>query len=106
MHPLRLVEMQLTAAAAADRAEVATGSDPAAVRMTAAMADYEARRCIVCNCRHPSFGFGPPLHGKGTIWACGTHRAEVDRQLRHAGSYSRATSACQEREVPLQPSLF
>ncbi len=106
MRPLWLVEMQLTTAAAANREECATGSGPPAVEMTAGMAEYDARRCIVCDCRHPSFGFGPPLHSKGTIWACGTHRAEVDRQLRDAGSFSRATSACQERDAPLQPSLF
>jgi hypothetical protein len=69
------------------------------------MAEYEARRCVVCNCRHPSFGFGPPLHGKGTIWACGQHRAEVDRQLRTAGLITDANSPCQEPGA-MQLSLF
>jgi hypothetical protein len=46
------------------------------------MREYEARRCHVCQCKYPSFGFGFPLARKGqTIWACGTHRMEVDRML-------------------------
>ena len=109
MRPLRLVQMQLKPAAAASREEFATGSEPPAppaVEMTAGMMEYEARRCFVCGCRYPCFGFGPPLRSKGTIWACGTHRAEVDRQLRNAGSYSRATPAGQPRDAPLQHSLF
>jgi len=120
VRPLRLVEMQLTTAAAADRAEFATGSDPPAAEMTASMAEYDRRRCVVCGCRHPSFGFGPPLHSKGTIWACGAHRTEVERQLRDTGLFSHAamdriaarssapkpTSARPERDEVLQLPLF
>ncbi len=50
-----------------------------------AMREYEARRCHVCQARHPAFGFGPPLTRPGMVlWACGAHRAEVDGLL--AGS--------------------
>lgn len=86
----------------------------------AGLAEHEARRCAVCGCRHPSFGFGPPLYSTGTIWACGTHRTEVERQLRDTGSFSREVidqiaarslpghpaSACSERDEVLQPALF
>ena len=46
----------------------------------AVMRDYEARRCCVCNCRHPSFGFGPPMTRK-PVWACGAHQSEVEARL-------------------------
>jgi hypothetical protein len=46
----------------------------------AVMRDYEARRCCVCNCRHPSFGFGPPMT-REPVWACGAHHAEVEARL-------------------------
>jgi len=47
-----------------------------------AMREYEARRCHVCQARHPAFGFGPPLTRPGmALWACSTHRAEVDHML-------------------------
>jgi len=46
------------------------------------MREYETRRCHVCQGRYPAFGFGPPLARPGqTIWACVTHRADVDRLL-------------------------
>ncbi len=45
-------------------------------------AEIEARRCHICACRHPSFGFGPPLNPKGTIWSCGSHRKEVESLLK------------------------
>ena len=46
------------------------------------MREYESRRCHICRCRHPSFGFGPPLTKPGhTIWACLAHLAEVNRLL-------------------------
>ena len=36
--------------------------------------DYDARRCHVCQCRHPSFGFGPPMTplGRGALGLCGS----------------------------------
>ena len=44
--------------------------------------EYEARRCHVCQCKYPSFGFGPPLQTSGrVIWSCGAHRADVDRMV-------------------------
>ncbi len=43
-----------------------------------AMREYEARCCHVCQCRHPPFGFGPPLTRGETLWACVAHRAEVE----------------------------
>jgi len=47
-----------------------------------AVRDYEARRCHVCGARYPAFGFGPPLTRTAqTVWACGAHRADVDRRL-------------------------
>ena len=116
MPALRVVEMQLnTAAAAGPDEEFATGSHPQAVEMSASMAEFENRRCAVCGGRHPTFGFGPPLHGTGTIWACSTHRAEVNRQLRATGSFSRTAiggtaappiEAGQEHGERKQQSLF
>jgi hypothetical protein len=44
----------------------------------AAMREYEARCCCVCQHRHPSFGFGPPLTRGGTVWACTAHRAAAE----------------------------
>jgi hypothetical protein len=48
------------------------------------LADYAARRCCVCDCLHPSFGFGPPM-SRTTVWACGAHQAEVEARLRAGG---------------------
>ena len=43
------------------------------------MRKYEARRCHICQCNYPSFGFGSALtKAPQTIWACMSHRAEVD----------------------------
>jgi hypothetical protein len=46
------------------------------------MREYEARRCHICDCRYPSFGFGPPLTRGTVLWACRIHRAEVEAVLR------------------------
>ena len=81
LRPLRLVEMQLTAKT--------VRTDPwnkdevkAREGQSETMREHEARRCHVCRCTYPSFGFGPPLTPRGVVlWACGTHRAEVDRSL-------------------------
>ena len=44
--------------------------------------EYELRRCNICQCRYPSFGFVPPMTNLGrAIWACLTHRGEVERRL-------------------------
>jgi hypothetical protein len=53
---------------------------PVADTGSAAMRDYESRRCMVCQGRFPPFGFGPPMARRGA-WARGEHRAEVERQL-------------------------
>ncbi len=60
--------------------------------------EYEARRCHVCQCKYPSFGFGPPLTTKGQpLWACFEHRGFVDRLL---------TGGPAMRAEPGQSSLF
>lgn len=43
----------------------------------ASLAEINARRCAVCGCPAPAFGFGPPLVAV-EVWACRAHRAEVD----------------------------
>jgi len=43
---------------------------------------YEARRCLVCGCRYPPFGFAPPMTRPGTeLWACKDHKDEFRRSL-------------------------
>ena len=65
---------------------------------TAATHGYEARRCHVCRCKYPRFGFGPPLtRNNGTIWACGTHRVKVNQML--AGESAIAVGSARERLV-------
>ena len=46
-------------------------------------AEYEARRCHVCQCRYPPFGFGPPL-----IAPSAANRLGVRRASRRGGSYA------------------
>ncbi len=42
--------------------------------------EIEARRCHICDCKNPNFGFGPPLRWpEQTLWACGRHRLDVER---------------------------
>ena len=81
MPALRLVEM-LNGHFPWDDAEPA--AEPAAAPASEVIREYEARRCHVCQCRYPPFGFGPPLIARSeeTVWACAAHRAEVDRMLR------------------------
>jgi hypothetical protein len=53
----------------------------------AMMREYEARRCHICQCKYPSFGFGSPLKAGGpTIWSCLVHRGEVDQIARGVGA--------------------
>lgn len=53
-----------------------------APRSPDAMLEYGARRCHICQARHPLFGFGPPLTRPGKVlWACSAHREAVDRLL-------------------------
>ena len=73
-------------------------ASPGSVSDNPVILDYEARRCHVCQCKYPSFGFGPPLTTKGqTLWACFEHRGVVDRLL---------TGGPAMREEPGQSSLF
>ena len=45
--------------------------------------EYEARRCHVCRCKYPPFGFGPPLTPLGArLWACSAHYQDVRQLLR------------------------
>jgi hypothetical protein len=56
--------------------------DPQEVPENPAMAEYAARRCHICQCRFPPFGFGPLTSKNGaSIWACQAHRVEVGRLL-------------------------
>ena len=66
---------------------------------TAMVLEYEARRCHICRCPQPAFGFGPPLTRPGQeLWACGLHRATVEAMLAPASRLS--------RDVSGQPSLL
>ena len=77
---MRLVTMQLTAMKAPDDSLAAEQANPDDSPPGAMTQEYEARRCHVCQCKFPSFGFGPPLRVDGsTIWSCLAHRDEVDR---------------------------
>ena len=79
---LRLVEMQLRRAADDPGPEDFWTQQPREPEgpPSEMLRAYEARRCQVCQCKSPSFGFGPPLAPQ-TIWACRDHRAEVNRML-------------------------
>ena len=83
LRPLRLVEMQLTARKPQDHTWLEEGADTAETPHQTMMREYEARRCHICQCKYPSFGFGPPLRASGaTLWSCLPHRDEVDRIAR------------------------
>ena len=48
----------------------------------ATVLQYEVRRCHICRCPQPAFGFGPPLTRPGQeLWACGQHREAVEALL-------------------------
>ena len=52
---------------------------PAAAPLSPWLRECEARRCHMCGCKHPCFGFGTPGSTNGkTLWACMAHRHEVD----------------------------
>jgi hypothetical protein len=87
--------MQLSAKADQWR-EASPGLDqPAGAAGT--LKEYETRRCHLCGCRHPSFGFGPPLVPAGrTLWACLAHRHEVDLMLTRENS-----STAEDRQLRL-----
>ena len=58
------------------------GSQQSELSENPTVREYDARRCHVCRCKHPPFGFGPPLTRPGlTLWACHDHRAEMHRKL-------------------------
>ncbi len=49
----------------------------------ATVQEIEARRCHICGCKNPNFGFGPPLRRpEQGLWACGRHRLDVERSVR------------------------
>ena len=72
----------LTSAARPDLAPAAARRDGAAAPEPGSLAEHDARRCAVCGGRYPSFGFGCPLTADGgVVWACDTHRHEVERKV-------------------------
>lgn len=59
-----------------------------------AILEYERRRCAICGARYPSFGFGPPLTRSGVfLWACATHRLDLEERLKNGGSQARPGQA-------------
>ena len=79
--------MQLSARTAPDESWASEGANKSETPHQAMMREYEARRCHLCHCKYPSFGFGSPLKAGGpTIWSCLAHRDEVDRIARGAGA--------------------
>jgi hypothetical protein len=74
-----------------------SASEPATPKSPALRA-YEARRCHICRCQHPSFGFGPPLtRPGGEIWACAKHHETVGQML---------TEGRRPKPVDQQPTLL
>ncbi len=54
--------------------------DPRAARRAAAeasLAEVDARRCVICGCEGPAWGYGPPLVEQ-QVWSCFAHRNQVD----------------------------
>jgi hypothetical protein len=82
-----MVEMQLNAALASppDLTQTVTSREtphPHGATGPPLLRDYGARRCHVCQCCDPPFGFGPPLTRPGVeLWACAAHRSAVDNML-------------------------
>jgi hypothetical protein len=67
------------------------GDRPAAERaaVPGTIAEYELRRCVVCDGRYPPFGFGPPLTRPGAeIWACGQHRSLIEARFAKPEAYA------------------
>ena len=85
MPALRLVKVHLTPLPYWDSNDATPADAPAPP--SPAMVEYEARRCITCGCRYPSFGFGPPLSHGTTVWACLTNKNEVNRQISATGRF-------------------
>lgn len=83
LHAPWVVKMELNERLATDG--VTDGREPGQAAETPQsefMREYGSRRCHICQCRHPPFGFGPPLTKPGqTLWACVAHRDEVNRLL-------------------------
>lgn len=76
--PARAARTAQSALALLDR--VQARESPWRARRAAAeayLAEVDGRRCAVCGCQGPAFGFGPPLV-PAQIWACRAHRLEVD----------------------------
>jgi hypothetical protein len=78
-----VVKMQLNRLMACEeKTEWEDAAPPTQPPMTEAMREYAARRCHVCHCRYPPFGFGSPMKLADMTRACSTHRAQVEEQLR------------------------
>jgi hypothetical protein len=75
--------MQLSAGLAPAPEDVWIGAQPEQTEpRSAAMIEYDARRCHVCHANRPPFGFGPPLTAAGRqVWACVEHRETVNLML-------------------------
>jgi hypothetical protein len=67
-----------------------------------AMHDYEARRCCFCDCRHPSFGFGPPMT-REPIWRAVHIRPRSKRDYWRARSRGDRTD--RRETAPLRSQL-
>jgi hypothetical protein len=79
--------MQLSARTAPDESWATEVANKSETPHQAMMREYEARRCHICQCKYPSFGFGSPLKADGpTIWSCLVHRDEVVRIARAVGA--------------------
>ena len=53
-------------------------SQPELAELAARLAEYEARRCIVCNDAHAPFGY---TTRHGTVWTCLEHRSAGEAVL-------------------------
>ncbi len=79
--------MQLTARKPQDHTWLEEGADTAETPHQTMIREYEARRCHICQCKYPSFGFGPPLKAGGpAIWSCLAHRNQTDRIAQGIGA--------------------
>ena len=49
---------------------------------TLSVHEYGARRCYTCRSKYSAVGLGPPFtRPDQQVWACGTHRHEVERSF-------------------------
>ena len=81
--PLRLVQMQLSAARARAADEPwDRPNDRAEQPRNEADESYKARRCYSCQGPFAPYGFGPPMtRPGGELWACPNHKDELRQAL-------------------------